>query len=214
VVELGTLSDAEQEQFRAALNLLFTETFLVRGIEHHASAYRFVTSNYDLVERYLAAAGWGLRRDEMLGVVAFQGPPSARLGLSKDESLLLLVLRLLFEEKAGEIALHGERTVRQQDILEKFRVLADETWKKTRYLDMLRRFQVLRLIRVVGSETDPEATVILYPSIPFALDGMAIDEAAARLAEASAGGPGGQTEPADSSRPGPGPDEEPDQAEG
>ena len=199
--DVQRLSDTEQERLRIALNLLLTESFLVRGIEHHAASYRFVTSNFELVEEYLAVAGWGLRRDETLGVVAFQGPPSARLGLSKDESLLLLVLRLLFEEKAGEIALHGERTVRQQDILEKFRVLADSTWKKTRYLSMLRRFQVLRLIRVVGAESDPEATVILYPSIPFALNGMAIDEAASRVKEAAA---------ADAV---PGPDEEPDPVE-
>jgi len=48
---------------------------------------------------------------------------------------------------------------------------------------MLRRFKVLRLIRVVGVESDPEATIILYPSIPFALDGMAVEEAAARIKE-------------------------------
>jgi hypothetical protein len=204
VGDVQRLSDTEQERLRIALNLLLTESFLVRGIEHHAASYRFVTSNFELVEKYLAVAGWGLRRDEALGVVAFQGPPSARLGLSKDESLLLLVLRLLFEEKAGEIALHGERTIRQQDILEKFRVLADSTWKKTRYLSMLRRFQVLRLIRVVGSESDPEATVILYPSIPFALNGMAIDEAASRVKDAAA---------ADAADAVPGPDDEPEQAE-
>ena len=205
--DVQRLSDTEQERLRIALNLLLTESFLVRGIEHHAASYRFVTSNFELVEEYLAVAGWGLRRDETLGVVAFQGPPSARLGLSKDESLLLLVLRLLFEEKAGEIALHGERTIRQQDILEKFRVLADSTWKKTRYLSMLRRFQVLRLIRVVGSESDPEATVILYPSIPFALNGMAIDEAASRVKEAVAAEVAAATDAV------PGPDEETEPAE-
>ncbi len=195
--DIARLSDTERERLRVALNLLFTESFLVRGLEHHAPSYRFVTSNFELVEKYLAVAGWGLRRDEMLGVIAFQGPPSARHSLSKDESLLLLVLRLLFEEKAGELSLHGERTVRQQDILEKYRVLADATWKKTRYLAMLRRFQVLRLIRIVGSESDPEATVILHPSISFALDGMAVDEAAALLRETARAGQ----------------DEEPEQAE-
>jgi len=195
--DIARLSDAERERLRVALNLLFTESFLVRGIEHHAPSYRFVTSNFDLVETYLAVAGWGLRRDETLGVIAFQGPPSARLALSKDESLLLLVLRLLFEEKAGELSVHGQRTVRQQDILEKFRVLADATWKKTRYLAMLRRFQVLRLIRIVGSESDPEATIVLHPSIPFALDGMAVDEAEARLRETARGGQDEESEPAE-----------------
>jgi hypothetical protein len=195
--ELSRLTDPERDRLRIALNTLFTESFLVRSIEHHAASYRFVVSNFELVEKYLAVAGWGVRRDEILGVVAFQGPPSARFTLSKDETLLLLILRLLFEEKAGEIALHGERTVRQQDIREKFRVLTEGTWKKTRYLEMLRRFQVLRLIRVVGVESDPEATIILYPSIPFALDGMAVEEAAARIKEtagAEAEGPADQEE--------------------
>jgi hypothetical protein len=183
MTEIDRLSDPELDRLRISLNLLFTESFLVRGIEHHAASYRFVSSNFDMVEKYLAVAGWGLRRDELLGVIAFQGPPAARLSLGKDESLLLLVLRLLYEEKSGEIALHGERTVRQHEIVEKYRVLSDATWKKTRYLAMLRRFQVLRLIRVVGEEADPEAAVILYPSIPFCLDGMAVEEAAARVRE-------------------------------
>ena len=182
--ELDRLTDAEKERLRISLNTLFTESFLVRAIEHHAASYRFVTSNFELVEKYLAVAGWGLKRDETLGVIAFQGPPSARHTLSRDESVLLLILRLLFEEKSAEISLHGGRTVRQREILEKYRVLADASWKKTRFIAMLRRFQVLRLIRVIGEESDPESTVILYPSIPFALDGMAVDEAAASIREA------------------------------
>ncbi len=188
LLKFAKLTDAEREQFRVAVNLLLTETFLVRSIDHHAASYRFLVSNAELVEDYLALAGWGIRRDEALGVVSFQGPASARLTLAKDETLMLLILRILFEEKAGEIALHGERTVRQQDIHEKYRVLAEATWKKTRYLSMLRRFQALRLIRIVGQESDPEATIVLYPSIPFALDGLAIEEAVARIEEAAGSG--------------------------
>ncbi len=187
LLKLGRLNESEKNQLRIALNLLFTESFLVRSIEHHAQAYRFVVSNFELIEDYLAVAGWGIRRDEMLGVVAFQGPPSARHTLTKDETAMLLILRLLFEEKAGEISIHGERTVRQQDIQEKYRVLTEATWKKTRYLSMLRRFQALRLIRIVGNEADPEATIVLYPSIPFALNGMAVDEAASLIEESERG---------------------------
>jgi hypothetical protein len=203
MAEIEALTDAERDRLRIALSTLFTESFLVRGFEPHAASYRFVTANFTLVEKYLSIAGWGLKRDELLGVVAFQGPPSARLNLGKDESLLLLILRLLFEEKTGEITLHGERTVRQQDIVEKYRAVADATWKKTRYLSMLRRFQVLRLIRILGDDADPEATVVLYPSIPFALDGMAVDEIAARIQEATTAVPDESAER----------DEDPEQAE-
>jgi hypothetical protein len=50
VARLAALSEAESELFRAALNILFTESFLVRSIEHHARAYRFAVSQIELFE--------------------------------------------------------------------------------------------------------------------------------------------------------------------
>ena len=109
------------------------------------------------------------------------GPASARLQLKKDESILLLVLRLLYEEKSGEIAIHGERTVRQQEIQDRLKTVADLSYRKTPFLALLRRFQALRLINIRGPEDDPETTVILFPSIPFVLDGVSVEEIAERI---------------------------------
>ncbi len=180
---LTRLADAEREQFRIAMNLLFTEGFLVRSIEAHERAYRFVLANLALCESYLAFAGWGLRRDESLGVIAFDGPAAARLRLRKVESIIALIARLLYEEKAGEIELHGERTVRRHEIQDRYRALTKSTLRKTPFLAILRRLQSLRLIRLVGDDNDPDATVILYPSLAFALDAQAVEELEARLAE-------------------------------
>lgn len=175
------LSETDRESFRIALHLLLTESFLIRSLETHSRAYRFAAANTEIIDAYLELAGWGLRKDEHLGVVSFQGPPSARLQLKKDESIFLLVLRLLYEEKTGELAIHGERTVRQEEIQDRLRTVADISYKKTPFVSLLRRFQALRLIQVVGSEEDPEATVILFPSIPFVLDGVSLDDIAKRI---------------------------------
>lgn len=193
---LGKLSEAEAERLRSALNLLFTESFLIRSMEAHAASYRFVLANRDLVEGYLTYAGWGVRIDESLGVVAFTGPAGARLNLKKDESILAIVLRVLYEERAGEIALHGERTVRRSDIQERLKTLAATPFKKTRFIALLRRFQSLRLIRLIGEESDPDATVVLYPTLAFALDSAGMEELAARLAvlTGSDDSPGGDEE--------------------
>ena len=190
-LSFARLSDAERDQFRIAMNLLFTEGFLVRAVEQHERAYRFVLSNLDLCESYLEYAGWGLRRDESLGVVAFQGPASARLRLRKDESVVALILRLLYEEKAGEIELHGERTVRRHEIQDRYRALTRTSIRKTPFLAILRRLQSLRLIRLVGDDNDPDATVLLYPSLAFALDAGSIEELEARLADYAETGGGG-----------------------
>jgi hypothetical protein len=175
------LSENDRESFRIALHLLLTESFLIRSLESHARAYRFAAANTEIIDAYLELAGWSLRKDEHLGVISFQGPASARLQLKKDESIFLLVLRLLYEEKAGELVIHGERTVRQEEVQDRLRTIADLSYKKTPFVSLLRRFQALRLIQVVGSEEDPEATVILFPSIPFVLDGVSLDDIAERI---------------------------------
>jgi len=175
------LSDSDRELFRIALNTLLTESFLLRSLEAHARAYKFAAGNTEILDAYLELAGWGVRKDENLGVIAFDGPASARLQLKKDESILLLVLRLLYEEKSGELTLHGERTIRQQEIQDRLKTVADLSYRKTRFLALLRRFQALRLIQLHGAEEDPETTVILLPSIPFVLDGVSVEEIAARI---------------------------------
>ena len=191
---LTRLSEADRDQFRIAINTLFTEGFLVRSIEQHERPYRFVLSNLAICESYLGLAGWALRTDESLGVIAFVGPASARHRLRKLESIIALISRLLYEEKAGEIELHGERTVRRHEIQDRYRALTKSTLRKTPFLAILRRLQSLRLIRLVGDDNDPDATVILYPSLAFALDAQSVEELEARLEELAHPGEAGAAE--------------------
>lgn len=177
------LTGDDREQFRIAANLLLSEGFLVRSIDRHERSYRFVATHLGLFESYLQWSGRDLRHDASLGVMACIGPPSARVRLRKEESIVALILRLLYEEKAGEIELHGERTVRRGEIQDRYQSLARNTLKKTPFLTLLRRFQALRLIKLVGDDADPDAPVVLYPSIAFALDGGTLDELETRLAE-------------------------------
>ena len=177
------LSGEDREQFRIALNLLLSEGFLVRSIDRHERSYRFVATNLELVESYLQWAGRDVRHDASIGVVACVGPPSARIRLRKEESILALIIRLLYEEKAGEIELHGERTVRRGEIQDRYQSVARSTIKKTPFLAILRRFQALRLIRLVGDDADPDSPVVLYPSIALALDGRTFEDLEARLTD-------------------------------
>lgn len=185
IAGLIELAGDDREQFRIAANLLLSEGFLVRSIDRHQRSYRFAASHLRLFEAYLQWSGRDLRHDASLGVMACIGPPSARLRLRKEESIIALILRLLYEEKAGEIELHGERTVRRSEIQDRYQSLARSTLKKTPFLTILRRFQALRLIKLAGDEADPDSPVVLYPSLAFALDGGTIDEIENRLAELS-----------------------------
>lgn len=175
------MTEGEREKFRRSANALLTESFLLRSHERHEKLYRYTVQNFSLFEEYFSLAGWTVKKDESAGVVALEGPPSARVNLNLEETLSLLIFRLLYEEKSREMTLHGGRTVLQQDFVERYRAMTERPLTKTSLAALLRRLQALRLIRVLGDEADPETQIVLYPSIPFALDGVSIDEMHERI---------------------------------
>lgn len=178
---LDGMTEGDREKFRTSVTILLTESFLIRSFDKHEKLYRFTVQNWRRVEDYFTLAGWGLKKDETSGVIAVDGPPAARVNLNLEETLALLIFRLMYEEKSREITLHGERTVVQQDFVARYRAMTERGLTKTSLLSILRRFQALRLVRTLGEEGDPETQIILYPSIPFALDGVSLDEMYARI---------------------------------
>jgi hypothetical protein len=178
---LGGMTESDRDQFRKTATLLLTESFLIRAFEKHEKSYRFCLKNFKILEEYFSLAGWALKKDENTGVIAIEGPPAARVNLNLEETLSLLIFRLLYEEKSREMTLHGERTVLQQDFVERYRAMTDRNFTKTSLISVLRRLQALRLVRALGDEGDPETQIILFPSLPVALDGVSIDEMHERI---------------------------------
>lgn len=181
--KISVMTEHDRELFARALNTLFTSTFIIKRIDRDRELYRFVTANFELFETYLSLASWQIRKDEHLGVISCAGPGSGRNQLNLDETLSLLVMRLLYEEKQQEINLSGENIIRQYEFHEKFKVLTERMLNKTRMRDILHRFKLLKLIDVRGDETDPETVILLYPSISFVLDSETIDEMHDRIKE-------------------------------
>jgi hypothetical protein len=184
---LDNLNDREKDLFKRSLNALFSSGFILNQLERDKPLYRFLLSKYSVFESYLGFADWSLRKDEALGVIAIRGPAIAKHSLNLDETIGLLVLRVLYEEKQLEISLSRENAVRQYEFQNKFKILSDRLLNKTRLVNMLRRFRTLKLISIQGEETDPEALLVLYPSIPFALDGESIDDIATRIGKLKSG---------------------------
>ena len=170
------MNEEEKELFKESLNALFTGTFVQRSVEKEKKLYRFIISNFNLFEDYLACAGWALRKDETMGIVSWTGPASSRFSLNLEETLGLLILRILYEEKQTDVSLNNEKTIQQIDFRERFKVLTNRVLNKTRLLSIIRRFQSFKLIRIIGDDANPESLIILYPSIAFAVDGETIDD--------------------------------------
>jgi hypothetical protein len=185
VLDLALITDLRDEDFdtfRAALQVLVSRTFLLRGVKGEERLYDFTVRNPRLFDAYFACLDATLVRDESLGVVAFRGGGETRLRLSRDETCALLVFRLLYEEKRTELTLAEFPSVTVFDFLQRYRAVADGELRKTRLAELLRRLAAHRLIALIGREpANPDMTILLYPSLALTLDKDGMDEILAAL---------------------------------
>jgi hypothetical protein len=176
------LSADEFERFRAALHILTTKTFIIRGIDKERELYDFTTRNIALFEAWFTCMDASLVREENLGVIAFRGSGSTRLHFTREEICAFLALRLLYEDKKLEVFYGGFPLVTVSDFRKKYGAAIGEEIKKTALINVLRRLSSCKLIGIDSQDyADPEGIIRLYPSIPLSLDRDALDEAIAFL---------------------------------
>jgi hypothetical protein len=184
LVLIRDLSSDEFEKFRAAVHILTSKTFIVRGIDKERELYDFTIRNIALFDAWFSCMDAFLVRDESLGVIAFRGSGNTRLYFSKDEICAVLILRLLYEDKKLEVTLTKFPVVSVRDFQDKYNAVTGEEIKKTALINVLRRLSSCKLISVESQDyADPEGIIQLYPSIPLSIDRTALDEAVALLGD-------------------------------
>jgi len=167
------LSPREQEEFTRIVNKLLAVTFITRKNDEDRRDYYFIERNEALFRDYLKLAGWTLAADKSYGVYqvinefAFN-----RLRLKLEESIILLIIRLCYEEKRKEINLADNIMLRVREIQEKYaalqirkRPIDKKSLRET--LALLKRFNIARPLD--GDTTDPECRLEVFPTILFAV---------------------------------------------
>lgn len=186
---VGDLTDGEFDLFRSCVKQLLSKTFIMRGLEREERLYEFAIRNIRLLELWFSCADAVLKRDEGLGVIACRTGHELRARLARDETCALLVFRLMYEEKRGELSLAKHPSVLGSEFARRLRNVAGIEPKKTRITEVLRRLASFRLIGLPSEVADPDGVIVLYPSLALALDQNSIDEIISALErEQTAGG--------------------------
>jgi hypothetical protein len=170
------LNAGDRETFAKVVRVLLSEVFLLRSVDAEEQLYSFALRNFAAVEEWFAFVGLSLLKDEGLGVITYRGEAGRRTNLNLEETLGLLVLLVMYNEKRNELSLRSEVTLQQVEFQDRFKVLTERPVSKTRFVNMLRRLQSLKFIRVLGEADDPGSLLVLYPSIPYVLEGRDIEE--------------------------------------
>lgn len=168
-------SAAQKERFRIAANKLLNQCFLMKKKEDTKKDYMFVKQNLEMFVTYFDLLGYDVKVNEDQGVIGLVNQfGTGRLELTKYESILLLILRLLYIEKRKELATFSEEvTVIMEEIREKYAMLKIKTKP---YLDkgmersFVKLFRKYNLIQNLDTDVNQaDARIIIYPSIIMAV---------------------------------------------
>lgn len=202
--EILNESAAQKEKFRTAANRLLNQCFLLKKKEDTRKDYIFVRQNINMFREYFDLLGYDIRLNEDQGVAALVNQfGTGRLSLNKTDSILLLILRLLYLEKRKELSTFSEEvTVIMEEIREKYsmlRIKSKPNMDKGMEKRMISLFRKYNIITNLDSDVNSADTrIIIYPSVLMAIPVENINEyyeaAEKRLQTYTGGKDNGETE--------------------
>lgn len=180
------LNVMEKEVFKKIINQLLGKTFIVNHIydENKKTSimnpdYRFVERNLDLFKNYLELGGWNLERNdnyEVIYITSNYGYNKARL--DKFTTIILYLLRLMFDQKRENINLTDQIVVSVSEIISTLNEIGAYEKKKPSVIELRTALKTIAGFNIIqkvdGQYENPETKIIILPSILFAVTAESI----------------------------------------
>ncbi len=184
--KLGT---KDKEEFKRVLNKLLRVNYINRDIYSMREKemrinfeYRFLDRNFLLYEEYLALGGWSLNKDDRFGVIYISSDYEFnRARINKFTTLILLTLRLIYDEERENLTLKKEVSLTVHDLVQKMLVLGivDKRPAFDKLHKSLQSLQGFNLIeRMNGIWKEADTRFLIYPSILFVISNAKLNELA------------------------------------
>lgn len=191
-----TLSSSQRQLFADTCNKLLASAFLARDKKDNKEQYYFVLSFKNFFDEYFGVINYELVLDREHGAIQLVNKDSQNLlKLKKDESLVLLILRILYHQHLVETSVNDNVVVTVQDIHERYDALElKKKINKTDLVAVLRTFRKYNLIEPLGDTTVSNTRIILYPTLLMAINTQSINEVLAAISRITAkeGGAGSE----------------------
>ena len=170
---LDGMLQRDKDNFVRICNKLLSNCFLCKSNITSRSDYYFVLKHKPEIAEYLSVLGYRLEINEEYGVIQLTNPQNYnRLNLKLYESVILLILRVLFDEKKRELSATDEVIVNLGDIHEKFLSLKirDKLIDKTTMRNALSLFRRFQLIEILDKNLENEdSRILIFDSILMAV---------------------------------------------
>lgn len=172
------LSMTEQDSFKRMINWFLAHTYLLQAnyvfddsMKRTNPDYLFVERNFELFQEYLEYSGFRLERDSNYGVIFISSDYEFnRVKFDKATTLMLYVLRLIYEEEREKLSLSKDIFTSTGDLVHKMISLGVMKKKPANLVlrDSLRTLNRFRIIeKPDGSWEAADTKLLILPTIFF-----------------------------------------------
>ena len=176
---IDVLENVPKDKFRATANKLLNECFIIKKNKDTISDYNFILNYRDYFISLFDVLGYELVIQEDQGIIGINNPAgTGRIHLKKIESMLLLILRLLYIEERKKVSQTGDVVVIVDQVYDKYNMLKMQNkLDKTTLRNSMGLFRRYHLIQNLDADmSNPDTRVIIYPSILLAVANSSLDD--------------------------------------
>ncbi|MDP2426331.1 MAG: DUF4194 domain-containing protein [Candidatus Izemoplasmatales bacterium] len=173
-----TLSASQRQMFSETVNKLLASAFLAKDKKDNKESYYFVLSFKNYFDEYFNVINYELLIDREHGAIQLVNKDNQNLlRLKKDESLILLLLRVLYHQHLIETSINDHVVISVDEIHQKYDALElKKKINKTDLVSILRMYRKFNLIEPLGDTSISNTKIILYPTLLMAINTQSIND--------------------------------------
>ncbi|ERJ12247.1 DUF4194 domain-containing protein [Haloplasma contractile] len=167
------LNQTQKTEFSRIANKLLAITLLTKKKEDNKKDYYFITTHKDLFIEYFEYMNWEVEINEAYGVIHLNNIQNTnRKNFNLNESIILLVLRKIYQSKLEELSLAENVTIRIEEIKTEYDGLKirNKQLDKTTLRNAVRLFKRYNIVDPLDSDYAlGDTRLIIYPTILMAI---------------------------------------------
>jgi len=183
LTHISTLPEKSQRDLPRVVNRILGQVFLYQDKDDDKDDYYFVHRHREACEMALQLAGYALLHDDYHRIFqAISEYSYCRARYKLDETLMITVLRKLYEERIERLSLAQDPVVTIGEVREEYRTITgkERDLGIIQYENLLRRLRTMGLIDTLDGRTidvrDAEARLRLRGSVRLILPVQTVDE--------------------------------------
>lgn len=173
IVNIGSIS---KDKFRLYANRLLNECFILKSCEETKSCYYFILREKETFLAYFDFLGYDIIINEEYGIICLNHSyGTGRLRLKMYESMILLILRLIYIEERKKLT--DSVTIHVEEVYDRYYSLRQKQLSKTdmrSVMSLLKRYHIIR--NIDADMGNPDTRIQIYPSVILSIDSTELNK--------------------------------------